>query len=128
MSYFDYAATQPMRQSAIDAWVAASGMLNAGAQYTSGRKSRSVLDDARETVAELLGCEPIEVVFTASGTEADNIAIQGLFHASTNEAGAGRIISSPIEHSAVRDTVARLEEQHGATVDLMPVARDGHIS
>ncbi|MDN5728037.1 cysteine desulfurase family protein, partial [Corynebacterium casei] len=128
MSYFDYAATQPMRQSAIDAWVAASGMLNAGAQYTSGRKSRSVLDDARETVAELLGCEPIEVVFTASGTEADNIAIQGLFHASSNEAGAGRIISSPIEHSAVRDTVARLEEQHGATVDLMPVARDGHIS
>ena len=128
MSYFDYAATQPMRQSAIDAWVAASGMLNAGAQYTSGRKSRSVLDDARETVAELLGCEPIEVVFTASGTEADNIAIQGLFHASTNEEGAGRIISSPIEHSAVRDTVARLEEQHGATVDLMPVGRDGHIS
>lgn len=128
MSYFDYAATQPMRQSAIDAWVAASGMLNAGAQYTSGRKSRSVLDDARETVAELLGCEPIEVVFTASGTEADNIAIQGLFHASTNERGAGRIISSPIEHSAVRDTVARLEEQHGATVDLMPVGRDGHIS
>lgn len=127
MSYFDYAATQPMRQSAIDAWVAASGMLNAGAQYTSGRKSRSVLDDARETVAELLGCEPIEVVFTASGTEADNIAIQGLFHASTNEAGAGRIISSPIEHSAVRDTVDRLEEQHGATVDLMPVGRDGHI-
>lgn len=128
MSYFDYAATQPMRQSAIDAWVAASGMLNSGAQYTSGRKSRSVLDDARETVAELLGCEPIEVVFTASGTEADNIAIQGLFHASTNEAGAGRIVSSPIEHSAVRDTVARLEEQHGATVDLMPVGRDGHIS
>lgn len=128
MPYFDYAATQPMRQSAIDAWVAASGMLNAGGQYTSGRKSRSVLDDARETVAELLGCEPIEVVFTASGTEADNIAIQGLFHASTNEAGAGRIISSPIEHSAVRDTAARLEEQHGATVNLMPVGRDGHIS
>ncbi|HLR47460.1 MAG TPA: cysteine desulfurase family protein [Corynebacterium sp.] len=128
MSYFDYAATQPMRQSAIDAWVNAAGMLNAGAQYASGRKARSVLDDARETVAELLGCEPIEVVFTASGTEADNIAVQGLFHSSVNEAGAGRIISTPIEHSAVRDTVARLEESHGATVDFLPVASDGHIS
>lgn len=128
MSYFDYAATQPMRQSAIDAWVNASGMLNAGAQYASGRKARSVLDDARETVAELLGCEPIEVIFTASGTEADNIAMQGLFHASSNEAGAVRIISTPIEHSAVRDTVARLEQEHGATVDLLPVGRDGHIS
>ncbi|NMF31504.1 cysteine desulfurase [Corynebacterium ammoniagenes] len=127
MSYFDYAATQPMRQSAIDAWVAASGQLNAGAQYASGRKARSVLDDARETVAELLGCEPIEVVFTASGTEADNIAVQGLFHASAEQPGAGRIISTPIEHSAVRDTVARLEADHGATVDLLPVGRDGHI-
>ena len=127
MSYFDYAATQPMRQSAIDAWVAASGQLNAGAQYASGRKARSVLDDARETVAELLGCEPIEVVFTASGTEADNIAVQGLFSASAEQPGAGRIISTPIEHSAVRDTVARLEVDHGATVDLLPVGRDGHI-
>ena len=42
--YFDYAATQPMRQSAIDAWVAAAGSLNSGAQYGSGRKARSVLD------------------------------------------------------------------------------------
>ena len=77
--YFDYAATQPMRQSAIDAWVAAAGSLNSGAQYGSGRKARSVLDDAREKVASLLGCEPIEVIFTSSGTEADNIAIQGLY-------------------------------------------------
>ena len=68
------------------------------------------------------------MIFTASGTEADNIAMQGLFHASSNEAGAGRIISTPIEHSAVRDTVARLEQEHGATVDLLPVGRDGHIS
>src|SRR5690625_5487416 len=128
MSYFDYAETHPMRQSAVDAWVNAYGMLNAGAQYSSGRKARSVLDAARASGAELLRCEPIEVIFPASGTEADNIAMQGLFHASSNEAGAGRIISTPIEHSAVRDTVARLEQEHGATVDLLPVGRDGHIS
>ena len=79
--YLDYAATQPMRQCAIDAWTQAASSLNPGASYASGRKARSVLDDARETVAELLGCEPIEVIFTASGTEADNIDIQGLFRA-----------------------------------------------
>src|SRR5699024_6734083 len=123
-----FRSTQPMRQSAIDAWVNAAGMLNAGAQYTSGRKARSVLDDARETVAELLGCEPIEVVFTASGTEAVNIAVQGLFHSSVNEGGAGRIISTPIEHSAVRDAVARLEESEGATMGFLPVASDRHNS
>ena len=61
--YFDNAATQPMRQCAIDAWVAAAGAVNPGAQYGSGRKARSVLDDAREKVADLLGAEPVEVIF-----------------------------------------------------------------
>lgn len=128
--YFDYAATQPMRQAAIDAWVAAAGSVNSGAQYASGRKSRSVLDDAREKVAELLGCEPIEVIFTASGTEADNIAIQGLYRAAERgpeERRTRRIISTPIEHPAVRDTVATLERQ-GATVELLPVDRHSRVS
>lgn len=117
--YFDNAATQPMRQCAIDAWVAAAGAVNPGAQYGSGRKARSVLDDAREKVADLLGAEPVEVIFTASGTEADNIAIQGLFAAGST----GRVVSTPIEHPAVRETVGKL----GAEVELLPVGRDGHI-
>ncbi|TRX61639.1 cysteine desulfurase family protein [Corynebacterium hiratae] len=124
--YLDYAATQPMRQCAIDAWVDAAGSLNPGSAYGSGRKARSVLDDARETVAELLGCEPIEVVFTSSGTEADNIAIQGLFRAGSDT--TPRIISTPIEHPAVLETVDKLRAEHGATVDLLPVDSTGHIS
>lgn len=124
MSYFDHAATSPMRRSAIDAWVAASGALNAGAQYASGRKARSILDDARETVAELLGCEPIEVIFTSSGTEADNIAVQGLYAA--RQTVSSRIISSPIEHSAVKETVAALGKR-GADVHYLPVTKVGHV-
>lgn len=119
--YFDYAATQPMRQVAIDAWVAAAGAVNSGAQYASGRKARSVLDDAREKVAEILGCEPIEVIFTSSGTEADNIAIQGLYRLGTTN----RVVSTPIEHPAVRDSVAQLPD---AQVDLLPVDRYSHVS
>lgn len=135
--YLDYAATQPMRQSAIDAWTTAASSLNPGASYASGRKARSVLDDARETVAELLGCEPIEVIFTSSGTEADNIAIQGLFRAaqptSTTSGGTApeamqRIISTPIEHPAVLETVEKLQDEHGATVELLPVDSTGHVS
>lgn len=135
--YLDYAATQPMRQSAIDAWTKAASSLNPGASYASGRKARSVLDDARETVAELLGCEPIEVIFTSSGTEADNIAIQGLYRAaqttSTTSGGAAdepskRIVSTPIEHPAVLETVEKLHAEHGATVDLLPVDSTGHVS
>lgn len=124
--YLDYAATQPMRQCAIDAWVNAAGSLNPGSAYGSGRKARSVLDDARETVAELLGCEPIEVIFTSSGTEADNIAIQGLYRAASDK--TPRIISTPIEHPAVLETVDRLQAEHGATVDLLPVDSTGHVS
>lgn len=124
--YLDYAATQPMRQSAIDAWTQAASSLNPGASYASGRKARSVLDDARETVAELLGCEPIEVIFTSSGTEADNIAIQGLFRAASDT--TPRIVSTPIEHPAVLETVAKLSAEHGATVDLLPVDSTGHVS
>lgn len=124
--YLDYAATQPMRQCAIDAWVDAAGSLNPGSAYGSGRKARSVLDDARETVAELLGCEPIEVVFTSSGTEADNIAIQGLFRAGSDT--TPHIISTPIEHPAVLETVEKLRAEHGATVDLLPVDSTGHVS
>lgn len=134
--YLDYAATQPMRQSAIEAWVSASGSLNPGSVYGSGRKARSVLDDARETVAELLGCEPIEVIFTSSGTEADNIAIQGLFRVAQNAARSGsaadesskRIVSTPIEHPAVLETVEKLQAEHGATVELLPVDSTGHVS
>ncbi|AKE38986.1 Cysteine desulfurase family protein [Corynebacterium camporealensis] len=123
MPYVDYAATQPMRQAAIDAWVDAAGCLNSGAQYASGRKARSVLDDARETIAQLLGCEPIEVIFTASGTESNNIAVQGLYNAgSTN-----RIVSTDIEHPAVREVVSALGKR-GADVDLLPVGSDGHVS
>lgn len=124
--YLDYAATQPMRQCAIDAWVNAAGSLNPGSAYGSGRKARSVLDDARETVAELLGCEPIEVIFTSSGTEADNIAIQGLYRAASDK--TPRIISTPIEHPAVLETVDKLRAEHGATVELLPVDSTGHVS
>lgn len=124
--YLDYAATQPMRQCAIDAWVDAAGSLNPGSAYGSGRKARSVLDDARETVAELLGCEPIEVIFTSSGTEADNIAIQGLFRAASDT--TPRIVSTPIEHPAVLETVEKLRAEHGASVDLLPVDSTGHVS
>lgn len=119
--YFDHAATSPMRQAAIDALIEHAGVLNPGGQYGSGRHASSVLDGARETVARLLGADPVEVIFTASGTEADNLAIQGLYAASPLD----RVVSTPIEHSAVRDTVAALP---GADVVLLPVGRTGHVT
>ena len=119
--YFDHAATTPMRQVAVDAWAEHAHLLNPGGQYASGRAANAAVAQARETVAELLGADPVEVIFTASGTEADNLALRGF----AGEPGA-RIVATPIEHPAVRETVADLE-QHGAQVDMLPVGGDGVV-
>ena len=122
LHYVDYAATAPMRQVAIDAWVAAAGALNPAALHAAGRAARSILDDAREQVAQLLGCEPIEVIFTASGTEADNIALQGLYAAQP-----GAIWTTAVEHPAVRETVHHLASR-GAQVHYLPVDSAGRVN
>lgn len=120
MAYLDHAATSPMRQVAIDAWARHAGAANPGSQYRAGRRARSVLDDAREAIAEIMGADPVEVIFTASGTEADNLAIQGLFRASK----LGRVVTTAIEHPAVGETIAAL----GADVEYLPVDRSGHVA
>ena len=113
-----------MRQVAIDTWVEHAGALNPGGQYSAGRSASAVLSEAREEIAGLLGADPVEVVFTGSGTEADNIGVRGLFHAS----GLQRIVSSPIEHPAVLETVRSLAVTEGAEVEWLPVSGAGSIS
>ncbi|WP_435384027.1 cysteine desulfurase family protein [Corynebacterium auris] len=122
-AYFDHAATTPIRQSAVEAWVRHAALLNPGGQYRSGRQAAAVLADAREEIAELLGADPAEVIFTGSGTEADNIAVRGLYRASQSN----RIVASPIEHSAVLETVKALAAHEGAEVEWLPVGRAGAV-
>lgn len=119
MVYLDHAATTPMRACAVEEWVAQSGSLNPGSQYAGGRKANAVLASARERVAALLGADPVEVVFTGSGTEANNIGVRGLWAASPLE----RVVSTPIEHPAVLESVKSLGQ-----VEWLPVGRDGHVS
>lgn len=121
--YLDHAATTPMRDCAREAWLEASKLLNPGGQYATGRCARAALEQAREDIASLLDCEPIEVVFTASGTEADNIAIQGLYKASDSR----WIVSSPIEHPAALETVRGLAAGAGAEVTWMDVTPTGTV-
>lgn len=121
--YLDHAATTPMRDCAREAWLEASTLLNPGGQYATGRRARAALEQAREDVASLLDCEPIEVIFTASGTEADNIAIQGLYRASDSR----RIVSSPIEHPAALETVRGLAAGAGAEVSWLPISPSGMV-
>lgn len=112
-----------MRQCAIDAWVEHAGASNAGSQHSAGRRANAVLADARERVAAALGADPVEVVFTGSGTEANNIGVRGLYSTSA----VGRVVSTPIEHPAVLEVVKSLG-QTGADVVWLPVGRDGVVA
>lgn len=77
--HLDYAATSPLRPEARDAMIAALGAGNPNAQYAEGRAARRILEEARESIAADLGAEPVEVIFTSGGTEADNLGVRGLY-------------------------------------------------
>ncbi|GAA1652519.1 cysteine desulfurase family protein [Microbacterium flavum] len=125
MVYLDHAASTPLRSSARDAWLAASQTAaNASSVHGSGQAARRLLEDAREGVAELLGCQSIEVVFTSGGTEAVNLALQGLWW--SREDGREAVVLPDGEHHATLDTVAWLQTQ-GADVRSVPLDALGRI-
>ena len=96
--FLDHAATSPTREVAIEAYLKHAHLLNPGGQYALGRQAKAALEQAREDIGELLGAEPIEVIFCASGTEADNLAIHGLW----GNAAHGVVFTSQLEHPGVR--------------------------
>lgn len=102
--YADHAASAPLRDVAVQAMAETVGLLNPAGQYASGRAASRVVEDARETIADLLGADRAEVVFTGSGTEADTIAVQGLAFGALASRGARVIHSSTAEHPAVGES------------------------
>jgi cysteine desulfurase len=97
-AYLDHAATTPMRPEAVEAMLPFLGdrFGNPSGSHAVSRDAKKALEEARDTVAECLGCEPGEVVFTGSGTEADNLAVLGV-----TSARPGTVVCSAIEHHAV---------------------------
>lgn len=128
--YFDHAATTPMRPEAIEAMTAELATVgNASSLHGSGRLARRRLEESRETLAKLLGARPSEVIFTAGGTESDNLAVKGIFWARRESSPARhRIVTTPVEHHAVLDAVQWLVEHEGAEVTWLPVDRFGSVS
>ena len=112
--YLDYNATAPMKPAVIAAVVEAMGRLgNASSVHRFGRLARRAVEEARERVAALVGARPEQVVFTSSGTEANNLALHG------HERGHGRVIVSAIEHDSVRRAAPHAE--------ILPVGADGVV-
>jgi cysteine desulfurase len=101
---------------------------NPSSLHASGREARKSVEESRESVAAVLGARPSEVVFTSGGTEADNLAVKGLFWARrAADPRRTRILASAVEHHAVLDAVQWLAEAEGASVEWLPVDRLGRV-
>ena len=127
MIYLDHAATTPLDPEVLDVMLPYFGEVygNPSSVYAPGRKARAALDDARDLVAEALGCESRELIFTSGGSESDNLAIRGV--ASRNRDRGNHLICSQVEHHAVLHTCQDLE-RHGFEVTYLPVDGDGRVA
>ncbi len=129
MAYLDHAATTPMLPAAASAVVDAMRSTgNPSSLHASGRQARKLVEQSRETLAAVLGARPGEVVFTSGGTEADNLAVKGLFWSRrAADPRRTRVLASAVEHHAVLDPVQWLAEHEGAEVEWLPVDRLGRV-
>ena len=127
--YLDHNATTPVHPQVLEAMIPylTEQFGNGSSIHTYGREARNAIDDAREQVAALINAKsPSEIVFTSTGTEADNYAIKGLAELQQSRNSGNHIITSSIEHHAVLHTCQYLEK-HGFEVTYLPVDRYGRI-
>jgi len=123
--YLDNAATTALDPLVLEAMMPylTEKFGNPSSIYSYGRESRLAIENARKTVAKLLGAHPAEIFFTSGGTESSNTAIQ----AAILDLGCTHIISSPIEHHATLHTVEYFQQRHGIAVSWIRVLPDGHV-
>ena len=127
--YLDHAATTPMLPEVLAAMTEQLTRVgNASSLHASGRAARRAAEQSRERLAEALGARPSEVLFTAGGTESDNLAVKGLFWARRQaDSRRRRIVVSPAEHHAVLDSVEWLAKHDGAEITWLPLEPTGRV-
>ena len=122
--YLDYAATTPLAPEVLEAMKPhlTEHYGNASSVHQYGRQARVTLEDARERVAECIGAQPSEIVFTSGGTEADNLALKGVLAEESAQGRPAGLVTSAAEHEAVLQPAERLQEQGHPVTILTPQA------
>jgi cysteine desulfurase len=125
--YLDHNATTPVAPEVLAAMLPyfSEEYGNASSIHTFGQRARGAVEEARESVAALLGARPAEIMFSSGGTESNNHAIFGVVGAASGS--RKHVITSAVEHSAVLDPCKALEK-HGVAVTVLPVDRDGSVN
>lgn len=128
--YLDHAASTPVDPAVVEAILPYFSQIygNASGMHRQARASAHAIDESRQKIAAILGCAPREVIFTACGTESDNMALRGVAWAQ-KLAGKGRhIITTPTEHHAVGHTIDQLCAKFGFEQTIIPVDQDGLVN
>ncbi len=128
--YLDHSASTPVDERVLDAMMPwfTQDFGNASSLHGPGRKAEQAIEDARETVARILNCQPREIVFNGGGTEGDNHAIRGAAWHMRHAGHGAHLVSSPVEHNAVGETLLQLSGVQGFTHSLAPVDRYGRCT
>ncbi len=129
MVYLDHSASTPVDPRVVEVMMPYFTDVygNASSSHSFGRKAERAVEDARETIAGILNCRASEIVFTSGGSESDNLAIRGAAWQS-RQPGNNRIVTMPLEHSAVSQTVKQLVDMMGFEQVITPVDRCGMVS
>jgi cysteine desulfurase len=125
--YVDHSATTAVDEQVVEAMMPyfREQYGNPSSLYFLGQKAHQAIETARRQVAQVINCVPREVVFTSCGTESDNLAIRGVALARQGE--GKHLITTPIEHKAVLDTMKHLESEYGFEVTIVPVDEYGMV-
>lgn len=128
MLYLDHAATSPVRPEILEAMRPyLTGVFgNPSSHHTAGEAAASALRDARARVARVLGMRTGDVIFTAGGTEANNLAVKGIVLAGL-EHGRRHLVTTPIEHESILESAGFLRRFHDVEVTFVPVTGEGRV-
>src|SRR5580704_13745135 len=125
--YLDWNATTPPLADVVDAMTRAArdAWGNPSSVHATGRAARACVEDAREAVARLAGCDPRDVVFTSGGTEANNLALRSAFSGAPAAGRVGTLVTSRLEHPSVTRVAEELEREGRARVRWVRVETNG---
>ncbi|HEX2907771.1 MAG TPA: cysteine desulfurase family protein [Phototrophicaceae bacterium] len=128
--YLDHSATTPVDPRVVDAMLPYFTEVygNASSGHAFGRDAEKAIEDARETIAGVLNCQPHEIIFTGCGSESDNLAVRGAAWAGRRSGKGKHLITTPIEHGAIGKTVEQLAQFQGFESTILPVDGCGTVS
>ncbi|MCH7662863.1 MAG: cysteine desulfurase [Chloroflexi bacterium] len=128
-TYLDYAASTPADPRVVEVMLPyfTDTYGNSSSIHIFGQKSAAAIESARELMADILRCQPKEIIFTSGGSESDNLAIRGATFAARQQREANHILISPVEHPAVSATAQQLEDVHGFELEYITVDKFGLV-